>query len=82
MDLELILDKHGFVVGSMEGIRYKEYETELKPGSVLFIYTHGLTEAPAVRDGIFIVWDQPVTVYPALQSSSSARSKFSSLTRI
>ncbi len=52
-EFELILDKHGFVVGGMEGIRYKEYETELKPGSVLFIYTDGLTEATRADEELF-----------------------------
>ena len=42
---EVIRDKHGFVIGGMEGIRYKEYELQLEPGSKLFVYTDGLTEA-------------------------------------
>ncbi len=42
---ELIRDQHGFVVGGMEGIRYREYEMTLSPGSKLFVYTDGVTEA-------------------------------------
>ena len=42
---ELVKDKHGFVIGGMEGIRYKEYELTLTPGSKLFLYTDGVPEA-------------------------------------
>ena len=44
-DFELLHDKHGFVVGGMEGIRYKEYSLTLPPGSTLFVYTDGVPEA-------------------------------------
>lgn len=42
---ELYKDKHGFVMGGMEGVRYKEYEVQLKPGSKIFVYTDGVPEA-------------------------------------
>ena len=42
---ELVRDRHGFVIGGMEGVRYREYELQLEPGSKLFVYTDGLTEA-------------------------------------
>ena len=42
---ELLKDKHGFVIGGMEGLRYKEYEVTLSPGSKLFLYTDGVPEA-------------------------------------
>ncbi len=38
-------DKHGFVIGGMNGMRYKEYEIQLEPGSKLFVYTDGVPEA-------------------------------------
>ena len=41
----LYKDKHGFVIGGMDGIRYKEYEIQLKPGAKLFLYTDGVPEA-------------------------------------
>ena len=44
-DFELIKDKHGFVVGGMPGIRYREYTLNLEPGSRLFVYTDGVPEA-------------------------------------
>ena len=42
---ELIKDKHGFVIGGMEGLTYREYEMTLTPGSKLFLYTDGVPEA-------------------------------------
>ena len=44
-DFEVIKDKHGFVIGGMEGMRYKEYHLQLEPGSKLFLYTDGVAEA-------------------------------------
>ncbi len=50
---ELFRDKHGFVVGGMEGIRYKEYEIELHPGDKLFLYTDGVPEATNADQELF-----------------------------
>ena len=44
-DFVLYKDKHGFVIGGMDGVRYKEYEIQLKPGAKLFLYTDGVPEA-------------------------------------
>ena len=44
-DFELINDKHGFVIGGMPGIKYKNYELQLQKGSKLFVYTDGVAEA-------------------------------------
>ena len=52
-DFALIKDKHGFVVGGMEGVRYKEYELMLKPGAKLFVYTDGLAEANDKDEQLF-----------------------------
>lgn len=50
---ELIKDKHGFVIGGMSGMRYKEYELTLKPGSKLFLYTDGIPEATNAKEELF-----------------------------
>lgn len=42
---EIVTDKHGFVIGGMNGMKYKEYELLLTPGSKLFLYTDGVPEA-------------------------------------
>ena len=44
-EFALLKDKHGFVIGGMEGVRYKEYEFTMNPGDKLFVYTDGLAEA-------------------------------------
>ena len=41
----LYKDRHGFVLGGMEGVRYREYEIRMEPGSKLFVYTDGVPEA-------------------------------------
>jgi serine phosphatase RsbU (regulator of sigma subunit) len=50
---ELYKDKHGFVIGGMEGVRYKQYEILLEPGSKLFLYTDGVPEATAADQQMF-----------------------------
>ncbi len=42
---ELYRDRHGFVLGGMDGVRYREYEVRLEPGAKLFLYTDGVPEA-------------------------------------
>lgn len=42
---ELFKTKHGFVVGVMEGIQYRDFEIELEKGDKLFLYTDGVPEA-------------------------------------
>ena len=42
---ELVKDKHGFVIGGIEGVHYREYELDMTPGSKLFLYTDGVPEA-------------------------------------
>ncbi len=50
---ELVKDRHGFVIGGMEGMRYKEYELQLTPGSRLFLYTDGVPEATNEDNELF-----------------------------
>ena len=50
---ELIKDKHGFVIGGMDGIKYKEYELQMQPGSKLFLYTDGVPEATDANGELF-----------------------------
>ena len=38
-------DRHGIVLGGMEGVWYRQYELKLEPGSKLFLYTDGVPEA-------------------------------------
>ncbi|MBR0217846.1 MAG: SpoIIE family protein phosphatase [Clostridia bacterium] len=52
-DFELIDDPHGFAIGGMEGMRYKEYEFTLNAGDKLFLYTDGVPEATNAEDKLF-----------------------------
>ncbi|MER1993090.1 MAG: SpoIIE family protein phosphatase [Eubacteriales bacterium] len=52
-EFELYKDKHGFVIGGMEGIRYKEYELQINPGDRLFLYTDGVPEATDADKELF-----------------------------
>ena len=50
---EMVKDKHGLVIGGMEGIRYREYELDMTPGSKLFLYTDGVSEATNEKNEMF-----------------------------
>ena len=50
---QVIKDKHGFVLGGMKGMKYKEYELRLEPGSKLFVYTDGVAEAQNTAKELF-----------------------------
>ena len=50
---ELVKDKHGFVVGGMEGMRYRAYTLQMQPGSKLFVYTDGVPEATDSHEELF-----------------------------
>ena len=49
----LFKDKHGFVIGAIEGMEYQDYELQLRPGAKLFVYTDGLPEAADREDRQF-----------------------------
>ena len=50
---ELLKDRHGFVIGGMAGMKYKEYELKLEPGAKLFLYTDGVPEATNAESVLF-----------------------------
>ncbi len=50
---ELYKDKHGFVIGGMDGVKYREYEILLQPGSKVFVYTDGVPEATNAEKELF-----------------------------
>lgn len=50
---ELFKDKHGFVIGGMDGMKYKEYEFTLERGGTLFLYTDGVAEATNAKNELF-----------------------------
>ena len=50
---ELLKDRHGFVIGGMSGVRYREYELQMTPGAKLFLYTDGVPEATNGQNELF-----------------------------
>ena len=50
---ELYKDKHGFVIGGLDYIKYHEYNLQLNPGDRLFLYTDGVPEATDVNSELF-----------------------------
>lgn len=50
---ELLKDKHGFVLGGMNGVKYREYEVQLQPGAKIFLYTDGVPEATDANENMF-----------------------------
>ena len=65
---ELFHDRHGFVIGGMEGVRYKDYEFDLKKGKTLFLYTDGVPEATTAKNEQF----GPVRMVEALNRKQDA----------
>ena len=49
----LMVEKHGFVVGGMDGIRYRDFDITLEKGDKLFLYTDGVPEATNASDELF-----------------------------
>ena len=50
---ELVKDTHGFVIGGMEGVKYRDYELQLEPGAKIFLYTDGVPEASNSKKELF-----------------------------
>ncbi len=50
---ELFKDRHGLVLGGMEGLRYKDYEIQLEKGDKIFVYTDGVPEATNTENALF-----------------------------
>ncbi|MER2056518.1 MAG: SpoIIE family protein phosphatase [Clostridia bacterium] len=50
---ELYKDRHGFVIGGMPGMKYRQYELQLHPGDRLFVYTDGVPEATDADSQLF-----------------------------
>ncbi|MBE6819174.1 MAG: serine/threonine-protein phosphatase [Ruminococcaceae bacterium] len=50
---ELVREKHGLVIGAMQGIKYRDFEITLPPDSKLFLYTDGVPEATNAKQQQF-----------------------------
>jgi sigma-B regulation protein RsbU (phosphoserine phosphatase) len=52
---ELYKDPHGFVLGAMEDMPYREYELQLEPGDLLMVYTDGVPEATNEAEQMYTI---------------------------
>lgn len=50
---EMLKDKHGFVLGGMENLSYRESTVELHPGDSLVVYTDGVPETTNASTVLF-----------------------------
>ncbi|MBO4429656.1 MAG: SpoIIE family protein phosphatase, partial [Clostridia bacterium] len=50
---ELVVYRHSPAVATMEGVRFREHEFELRPGDRLFVYTDGVPEATNANNELF-----------------------------
>ena len=50
---DLYKDKHCFIVGGKKKMTYKEYELDLEPGTVIFVYTDGVPEAKNAENKMY-----------------------------
>ena len=50
---ELLRDKHGLVLGALDGAVYNDYEIMMDPGSKIFLYTDGVPEAFDENENMF-----------------------------
>ena len=54
-DFELLKSRHGFVIGAMDMIKYRNVEFSLSPGDKLFLYTDGIPEATDKDDRMMTI---------------------------
>ena len=52
-DYALMKTRHGFVLGGMDGLQYKDYEFTLEKGGTLFLYTDGVPEATSAAEEMY-----------------------------
>ena len=50
---ELFQDRHGFVIGGMEGMKYVNETIQLKNGDTVFVYTDGVPESTNSENKLF-----------------------------
>ena len=50
---ELFKDKHGLVLGGMDGMFYRDYELRFGKGDKIFVYTDGVPEATNANNELF-----------------------------
>ncbi len=65
-----IADRHGPVLGAMDGLPYGEGEMQLESGDVLLVYSDGVTEAQDISEGFY---DEPRLLEVFAGSAATAK---------
>lgn len=52
-EFKLLSDRHGFVLGGLSEIKYKNNSMQLENGDCIFLYTDGVTEAASGKKELF-----------------------------
>ena len=52
-DFSLVIYKHSPAVATMEGLKFREHEFQMRPGDTLFVYTDGVAEATDSKNEMF-----------------------------
>ena len=52
-EFEIVKNRHGPVIGAMEGMVYRNFEIDLAVGDKLFLYTDGVPEATDAENNMF-----------------------------
>ena len=50
---EYLRSKPGFVLAGMDGVKYKKQEFDIQPGSIIYLYTDGVTEATSLSNELY-----------------------------
>ncbi len=50
---EMLKDRHGFVIGGMDMVKYHNYEIQMEKGDAIFVYTDGAPEAANTEGEMF-----------------------------
>ena len=52
-NFEYLKSRAGFVLAGMDGVRYKKQEFDIAPGSTIYLYTDGVTEATSLDKELY-----------------------------
>ena len=50
---ELVVERHNFVLGGLEGMKFNTYERHLDPDDMIYLYTDGVAEASNADNELF-----------------------------
>ena len=54
-EYQSVKEKHGFVIGGFDGVKYPNQEIQLSKGDKIFVFTDGLSEATNKKDQMYTI---------------------------